>query len=335
MTRLSFLLSATLFGTSLAGCADPNRVTFVTMTNIAIDADATTQSASIGYDRYEGYVGPAYESGAVPPIVAKIKSNLSVLNPEVHQFYATGQAAILATCQGGKATDEQPPAPTTGQPEEEGTKCPELPKPRLSGNKRIMFFGTGSVIGLKVRWAGNAPESVTLGYKRKEFSTLPIGRIAQPDGTGTSGAAAGEDSYGSVLASLDMGTQVVAPINPKLSLGQFFATGDAAENLANKKVIRDAVRKELAASTAQSLQIVDVSSQFTPEGELKQPLATRLQRAIVPDPNNPKKIDLDALTKMQGCMKSVGAPSAHANDLLMKPDLQRFQEPVAKCMGLS
>ena len=88
-------LGFVLLGGILVACADPNRVTFVTKTDIAIDADATTQSVSIGYDRREGYIGPAYETGGVPPIVAKIKSNLSILTPEVHQFYATGNAAVL------------------------------------------------------------------------------------------------------------------------------------------------------------------------------------------------------------------------------------------------
>ncbi len=334
MTRLACLLSLMSLGTILVACADPNRVTFVTTTNIAIDADATTQSVSIGYDRYEGYVGPAYETGAVPPVVAKIKSNLSILHPEVHQFYATGNAAILATCRSGKAKDETtgaPPGSPTAAPDD-GTPCPELSTLPLSGNKRIMFFGTGSVIGLKVRWAGNTPESVTLGYKRKEFSTLPIGSVkAQP---GATGAAAAEDRYGSVLASLDMGTDVSIPNTTKLTLGQFFATGVAAENLANKNVIRVAITNEMQNSVTQSLQIRSGQGKFTPEGNFEQPLANQIDSFLFPDPTHPAIIDKNANRKTENCMRIAGAPSTDANDLLINKDFEKFQESVARCLGL-
>jgi hypothetical protein len=338
MTRLACLLSFMLLGSILVACADPNRVTFVTTTNIAIDADATTQSVSIGYDRYEGYVGPAYETGAVPPIVAKIKSNLSVLNPEVHQFYATGNAAVLATCRGGKAKDETTGAAPAGSPTAapgEGTPCPELPTLSLSGNKRIMFFGTGSVIGLKVRWAGNTPESVTLGYKRKEFSTLPIGsEKPQSDGAAAAGSTAAEDRYGSVLASLDMGTVVSIPNTTKLTLGQFFATGVAAENLANTNVIRNAVTNEMQNSVTQSLQIRSGQGKFTSEGKFEQPLANQIDSFLFPDPTHPAIIDENANRKTENCMRIAGAPSTDTNDLLINKDFEKFQEPVARCLGL-
>jgi uncharacterized protein YjbI with pentapeptide repeats len=80
-------------------------------------------------------------------------------------------------------------------------------------------------------------------------------------------------------------------------------------------------------------ELQDVSS--TPEGELKQPLAVQLQRAIIPDPNNLGNVDLNALSKLRDCMKRSEAPSNNANDLLMNPNFAKFQEPVAKCMGLS
>ena len=224
MTRLACLLSLMLLGTILVACADPNRVTFITTTNIAIDADATTQSVSIGYDRYEGYVGPAYETGAVPPIVAKIKSNLSdpaSRGAPVLRHRQRGDPCHLRERQGqGLETTGAPPGR-----QRQHLMTVHLARSfdaALSGKKRIMFFGTGSVIGLKVRWAGNTPESVTLGYKRKEFSTLPIGSVAQSDGTG---AAAAEDRYGSVLASLDMGTNVSTAPTTKLELVSFSQRG--------------------------------------------------------------------------------------------------------------
>jgi hypothetical protein len=217
-------------------------------------------------------------------------------------------------------------------------KCPTLPEPSLSGERRIMFFGTSSVVGLKVAWAGNAPESVTLGYKRKEFSTLPIGSSTQPDAAGTIRAAARQDSYGSVLASLDMGTNVLTPNDTRLALGQFFATGVAAENLANTKVIRRALEKEVAASVAHSLRVVDYSGVVDDTGEFRDATLKKFNDALFPppqDPENPIPNDA-AYEKAKQCMSSERAPSNEPTDFF-QPESSSFHQylaPVVKCMGL-
>ena len=59
----------------LFGCGgNSDRVLFLTTTQIGIDADSKAQSATIGYERYEGYVGPGYEDGGVPPVIARLES---------------------------------------------------------------------------------------------------------------------------------------------------------------------------------------------------------------------------------------------------------------------
>ena len=135
-------------------CVGTDNVLFVTTTNIGIDADTTPPNVSIAYDRYEGYFGPAYESGALPPVIARLELNTSVFAPKIRQLYASGDAAELVT-----------------------KKDPGTPEPRelKSAEKRVAFFGTGSVVGLKVAFTPNGlPQSLSLGYKRKEFSLIPV-----------------------------------------------------------------------------------------------------------------------------------------------------------------
>ncbi|MFZ1428330.1 MAG: hypothetical protein WAS21_16335 [Geminicoccaceae bacterium] len=284
-------------GLLLSGCVSRDRVTFFTATKLAIDADATTQSLSFGRDRAEGVLGPAYETGGVPPLVAKLDSTQSLLKPVVKQFYATGNAAILASCEGGILASKRP--------------CPnadELEAPPLSGDRRLMFFGTSTVIGFKLSWAGNVPEAITLGYKRKEFSSLPIG-MSEPR---TASAAGGprnltvghnhndgdqaEDTYGSVLASLDLSTDVTDFNNTSLKVNQFFATGVAADNLAT--TVRSEVEKAAVESARRSLEIISLN-ELTP--------STKTLTDIVAPAGNVNVAVVDRMRKE--CWPQFGVPA--------------------------
>ena len=59
-------------GMLLAGCATgPDRVVFVTKTSLSVlDYDTAPPGVGIAYDRVEGYFGPSYASGAVPPVIS-------------------------------------------------------------------------------------------------------------------------------------------------------------------------------------------------------------------------------------------------------------------------
>ncbi|WP_162917211.1 hypothetical protein [Dongia deserti] len=197
-----------------AGCAGTDHVLFVTTTTIGIDADSKPPNANIGYDRYEGYIGPAYSTGAIPPVVAKIESNLSIFSPEVRQLYATGDASKLVTAEkvGDVKLDE---------------------KPMYTDSRKLAVFGTGSHIGLKVTFTGEVPDSISFGYKRKEYSFIPLGS-EEPAGGGRA-----VDKYASVLAAIDMGVKVPTFQSTGLGVSQFFATGDAAENLARRAEIQN------------------------------------------------------------------------------------------------
>lgn len=216
----------------LAGCAQTDRVTFVTASEVGIGADATLGNVNIGYDRNELVIGPVYpETGALPPVYAKLDSDLAIFNPRIQQIYATGEAARLVTDPARPAREEPP----------------------LHGDRRLMVFGTTTNSGLKVQFTGQQPTSFNLGYKRKEFSVLPL--RAQP-------TQQNPDSYGSVIAGISLRVRSAVLAETGINASQFIATGDAAESLARQPSIRNLFASEasqaLARAAVEGIPNVDV-----------------------------------------------------------------------------
>jgi hypothetical protein len=195
------------------GCATPDEVIFVTATEMGLGADATMGTVNIGYDRNEFVIGPAYpETGGLPPVYARLNSDLAVFNPRIRQIYATGEAARLATDADRSKPDGQP----------------------LSGDRRIMIFGTTTNFGLKVHFVGEAPTSFNFGYKRKDFSVLPL----QSDAP----TPEHPDQYGSVIAGIALRVTTAQLADSGIAASQFIATGDAAENLASTEISGPSLR---------------------------------------------------------------------------------------------
>ncbi len=222
MPRL-LLSVALLLPLALAGCANPKYGVFATSTNLGIDADATAGKVVIGYDRTEGFVGPGYpKTGTAPSVFGFIESDQNVFNPKVRQLYATGSAADLVT------QEQAPSAPAA-----EDSK----------GTAQMMVFGTTTSIALRVGYGPNAPlpDSISLGYKRHEASLIPV---EPSDGTTAV-------RYAPTLASIDMNTTTSkGPAETKVGVRQFFATGNAARNLAASGTIRGIFRHEAAEAMA-------------------------------------------------------------------------------------
>lgn len=256
----------------LTGCANPDSVLFVTDSTIGIDVDNKPPTASIAYDRIEGYIGPRYQNGAVPPVVGSIETGGSVFDPKIRQVYATGAAAVKAV-----GTTNAPDGPTV-----------------LSGDptqKRLVFFGTTTTLGLKVGFSGDGyPDSLTFGYKRKEFSFIPLGSQVI-DGVTT-------DVYPSVLASIDTTTTATSLKGTGLTNKQFFATGQAAETLATnssvadafKKISKDtvtAVEKGIEQSREQDVKLMQIKDAIAPNGVLdKTKLASLVNKANAKNPDS-------------------------------------------------
>lgn len=220
---------ATAAVTALAGCTNPDSVLFVTKTSISVlDADTKPPQISIAYDRTEGFIGPRFENGAVPPVYGSIESDAAILNPKVRQLYATGDAAELVT--GGTPAD-----------------CYK----DLAGEARLMFFGTTTNTGLKITFGTTGapgavalPDSFSFGFRRKEFSLIPVGETVRQSGPDCTPDTSGVriKRYPAVLASIDttgrigdtanLGQPGQPAGNVGLQTAQFIATGAAARNLA-------------------------------------------------------------------------------------------------------
>jgi len=204
------------------GCATPvDTVIFVTKTSIGIDGDTTPPTASVAYDRTEGYIAPRYPNGEVPPVVASLQGDLGIFVPQISQTYATGAAAILLATANVAAASSCPQGSMT------------LDGNNPSESKKTMFFGTGTTFGLKLGFSPTGgPESIVFGYKRKEASVIPIGTSTHQTTKVTT------DSYPSVIASINVRVQSATQASSDVSISDFFATGKAAECLATNADVR-------------------------------------------------------------------------------------------------
>lgn len=240
--------------TTLAACANPDTAIFVTSTSLGINADSKPPTAAVAYERQEGFIGPRFENGGAPPVVASMETAGNIFAPQIRQTYATGAAAINAT--GGKVKDETS---------------------TLEGPRKLMFFGTGTTLGFKVGFGPEGvPDSLVLGYKRKEISVIPLGITkveGQPD----------KAVYPSVLASIDTTSTMTGMKDTGLANKQFFATGQAADALAKNPLIQNAFKEKAAATL--------LLDDLTPEQKNKVLL---LQSAAVAETD--KKIDAIVLT---------------------------------------
>lgn len=208
MNRLR-TIPALLCALLLSACATgPKTVVFVTKSSIGVDVEQTPPSASIAYDRVEGYFGPRFDSGAVPPVVASITTNgATIFGRQVKQVYATGDAARLLANANAKVDDAPP----------------------LKGDVKLMFFGTSTTMGVKVGWeATGSASTFTLGYKRKELSIIPVT----------------ENVFPSVLATLQTDIDAAAAKDIRFGAGQLFATGSAASDLARRPEVRAVFEKQ-------------------------------------------------------------------------------------------
>lgn len=199
--------------TTLTGCTTNNAV-FVTKTSFSVlDVDAAPAGISVAHDRVEGYFGPRFDDGTVYPVTGYFAGRNGLLDREVQQVFAGGEAATVVL-------GEAPGTTSTAS-------CGD------DRNLPPLLFATGTTIGIKLGFAENTlvPTSFVFGYRRKEAATVPVSKSCQP----------------SVIASLGSSArQGSDAANPALNAGisQYFATGKAAIALAKDPTIRKAFVKE-------------------------------------------------------------------------------------------
>jgi hypothetical protein len=232
------LLLVSLSIPSLAAC-DSDTAIFATSTSVGINVDSKPPTVAVAFERSEGFIGPRATNGVAPPAVASIETAGNVFAPQIRQTYATGDAAEIVTAK----------------------TVPEPPKTadEMLGPRKPMVFGTGTTLGFKVGFtAQGAPDSLVFGYKRKEVSVIPMAVTTTTAADGTNVETA---KYPSVLASIDTTSKMNSAPDAGLANKQFFATGQAAKNLAGNELIRRAFKDKAAEAMATTSYVNDDSSQ--------------------------------------------------------------------------
>lgn len=250
------LWGCALLATSLvlSACGTDEAI-FVTTTTIGINGETTPPNLTFAYDRYEGFFGPADKDGNMPPVVARIESNHSIVDPKVRQLYATGAAALDVTVSdaangknGQTAIEERRDAVAN---DADGDVL-------VGGESRVALFGVAQTSGLKVTFGPtNVVDSVVIGYKRKEASYLPLveseGPLIGADGNVVRNADGSAKTvkkarYPSTLAALARNVAITNLSDTSEGVTQFFATGNAARNLALSQPIRSLFQRNAEAA---------------------------------------------------------------------------------------
>jgi hypothetical protein len=249
--------------TCLLGCATGKEsIIFVTKTSVAIDVDTNPPTFDVGYGRYEGSIAPVVKDGQVLPLLSSISSDggisSSVFGSGVTQNFTVGNAAVIMSQYLGSTSN-----PVEGLDKDFAAiiSKPANVKGTIATGERY-FFGTKTTLGFTTSFAaerGYTPDSISLGYKRKEFAYVPIRE---------NGASGSETlSIPSMLAT--SGTSATAGVNQSgFSVSQFYATGKAANYLAANPTIRnsviskiigdDEVDKKLAEAKKEAIDEIDI-----------------------------------------------------------------------------
>jgi len=238
----------------LHGCAvGYNYTLFMTKSNFGVDIDSRPPTAEVSLARREVVIEPTFEEGKTLPVFAAFKARNSVATSflfGVDSMFAGGAAAAVLTdgtlkeanaCKdkGGAGIlclSEEP----KGETLEDMLPCPfncSETKIPSAGKMKPFVFATDTTFGLKVAWSGTAgqfPDSIKLGFNRKEFAFAPIFGKQEKDGAFLVGMPP-------FLAGVDQSVMVgwSAPLTHDVDHVQFFATGAAAVNLARDKNITD------------------------------------------------------------------------------------------------
>jgi len=228
----------------LQACAPGyNSVLFATRSNIGFDADTSPPNLEIGISRQEGVFEPAFEGGETVPVMGSFSSESDAFFRfflGVRSTFSTGQAAyIMSYLYNDPTRAEKIPYKKVELTQKPNPKLPFGRQAQYveAGKVKPVIFGTDTNLGIKVRWSGQTaqyPSSVNIGFKRKEAAWAPVGLKVTPE-------KKYEVDVPSLLATIDVG--VAAEREAGVTYLQYFATGSAADNLARRYEVREAMLK--------------------------------------------------------------------------------------------
>jgi hypothetical protein len=279
MRRLiPIVLALATLSLATSGCGvGYNRLFFMTLTNVGLDVDTKPPTAEVSVARREVIIEPSFEEGKTLPVAASFRKEGGFFDPKISAMFSGGKAAVLVS----KLFDSRSTTPPKRlksklclKERPEGSrvlsfwsKIPVLGSLTEEGDEeRPFFFATDTTYGLKVAWSGTTeavPDTLRLGYNRKEFAYAPV------FGTNVTGAPppppAGEEpedqpceageyeiQAASFIASIDNSTKIAEITKSDLKYVQFFATGEAANNLALQPELRGVLVSQLAPQVSEA-----------------------------------------------------------------------------------
>lgn len=246
---------------AVAGCAGHNHTLFMTKSNVGLDFDSKPPTLEVNVSRKEAVIAPSFEGGQTPPVMASFKPSAGAGGGfgsfflGVDQTFAGGDAALAMAKLYNKptatdATDFDSALKLSKKPDYEDW-FRNIPGP---GSTRPLIFGTDTSLGLKAAWSGaggQVPDTVKLGFNRKEFAWAPITATEIKDDSGAQQQSPKENVKKSVrvkmpafLATIESG-QKLDTNGTRVEALQYFATGESATQLAMKREVRAAMHARM------------------------------------------------------------------------------------------
>lgn len=265
-----FRVALVLFGTVVSGCSGYDRALLVTKTNVGLDIDSKPPTAEITIARRELAIQPTFpetegkqDSNGIEsketalPLLGSFGLQGKFFNPRITGQFAGGDAAVYLA---------QEPTDDNDLPVDSSLCLKSPPDTRswllkawhsLTGTTlekyqkeaRPFYFATDTAYGLKVAWSGTSgpyPDSLKLGYNRKEFASPPI--------FVDKGCGSDPNSWNvklpSFYAAVDNASAVELFEEGKVNHVQFFVTGQAASVLARRASVRQVAFENMAPEAA-------------------------------------------------------------------------------------
>jgi hypothetical protein len=246
----------------LAGCAGYNHTLFMTKSNVGLDFDSKPPTLEINVSRKEAVIAPSFEGGQTPPVMASFKPSAGTGGGfvsfflGVDQTFAGGDAAMaMAQLYNEKTSTNLAQFNSALTLSKKPDYTDPFRKIPGTGATRPLIFGTDTSLGLKAAWTGTGgqvPDTVKLGFSRKEFAWAPITATpvpAAPAAAGTTAATPNENGPVHVkmpafLATIES-NQRLDTNGARIAALQYFATGNAATYLAMREEVRAAMHARL------------------------------------------------------------------------------------------
>lgn len=251
MQKLSLLILCSVIS-AIQGCAvGYNSTLFMTKSNIGIDADTKPPTLEVSIARREGVIAPGFEGGQTPPVLASFRTDANPFSRfffGVKSTFAGGDAAVALSSTSETQFDSA--ACLSKQPDKNeilGVFDISVPE---KGAVRPFIFGTDTTFGLKVAWSGTTgqiPDTVKLGFNRKEFAWAPVfgTNVAKCKIPGTDQDGTYAVWMPPFLAVLDNDLQSGTPAQTGIKWLQYFATGKSATTLASREEVRNVMMERI------------------------------------------------------------------------------------------